>query len=328
MNKKLIALAVAGALAAPLAAQAGETSVSGFADIYYRISDDASPTSESAFSANGEVDFIRTQGAVTVRLDVDVRLGQSSRMAWNDKDKDGVDQPNEYIDTNGANIEQAFAAWGINDMFTVLGGVFNNPIGFEKEDVVDMYQVSHGLIWDILDGQTSLPGNNIAGLAVTGNFGMFSGTVGYLNDIGGVAEENSLAVVLGLMPVDGLNLELGYVSQDAGAGDVVDFNVEYNVSGFTVAAEYLQADKIVDNAYGVMGNYDFGMGGVTARWETMSFEAAGTDDTTATTLAGYYNVADNLSVLLEWRNNDNTAGFGGADAGDGDVVQLEIIGTF
>ena len=321
MKKNLIALAVAATLASPLVAQADSASVSGFANIDYNSYGDGGAGS-NAFGADAEVDVQATKGSVTVRADLDFSL---------------LDTGN-----SGASIEQAFFAWKAMDAVTVIGGVFNNPIGQEAVDFPDIEFNSHSIVYNILDQQTALNGNNIAGVAVAGGNEMFTGTLAVLNDIGGATDnkgstENSIAAVLNVNPMEGLALELGYVTQDdtTAAGNVLDVNAQYGIAGFTIGLDYLMADEIVDNAYNVWGSYAINdQIAVKARYEAVSFDITGSDTITKYSLYGSYAIAENLTTALEYSQGDrgNTVGNTTINAVtqviDDSTINLKFIGTF
>ncbi len=321
MKKNLIALAVAASMASPLAALADSASVSGFADITYTSLGDGG-TGSNAFGANGEVDVQATKGSVTVRADIDLRLDGSS-----------------------GQLEQAFFAWKAMDAVTVIGGVFNNPIGQEAVDITDIEFNSHSAIYNILDHQTALNDNNVAGIAVAGGNEMFTGTLAVLNDIGHATDtdgsmKNSIAAVLNANPMEGLALELGYVTQDdtTAAGNVLDVNAQYGIAGFTVGLDYLMADKIIDNAYNLWGSFAINdKVAVKARYEAVALEASGADTVTKYTVYGSYAIADNLSTALEYsqgdRGNTATGPLAATVAGttkiiDDSTITLKFVGTF
>ncbi|HEB63264.1 MAG TPA: hypothetical protein ENJ07_02150 [Gammaproteobacteria bacterium] len=308
MNKKLIALSVAAAFAAPMAAQADSASVSGFADITLGITDDANPANEMLFGANGEVDFVKTVGAVTARVDVDLFLDPAN--------------------SAGANIEQALFAWGLTDTVTFIGGVFNNPIGQEAEDAPDKNFTSSSMVYRALDNQTVLDGNNIAGVAVAANLGVATVTVAALNDIQHAPEENSVAFVVNSSPVAGLDLELGYVTQATGVENVLDINASYAIQGATIGFDYLVPDELLDSVFDVWAGYDFGNNfGAKVRYSACSDAASGATcnavfgEESSTTLYGSYQAAENLLVSVEWRSGDN-----GTDTSD--TLGAEFIATF
>ncbi len=341
MKKTALSLAVLGAFAANSAVAAPEASanVSGFADIIYTAADDLTSTTdgksttEGKFDATAEIDIMATlSDNVTVRVDTDLTLSG---------------------ETSGQ-LEQAFFAWAASNNFTLIGGVFNSPVGWELEDAPDLYQITHGQIWNILDGQTALDGNNVAGIAGAFNFGMATITAAFLNDLQQSNEENSLALIGAITPVEGLNLELSYVTQASrtdsdntgtygfgknstvvgSAEDVLDFNIAYKWEGLTASFEFLTADKVIDAAMAVVANYNFGSFGVTGRYDTVSYDTPfqAVQDTDTITLAGSYSIASNLTALLEWRSqddpNDVTEENGGGIIGDGDIIQVEFVATF
>jgi len=334
MNKKLIALAVAGAFASYGAvANASSATVSGFANIVYTAADDAAGPAlnstaknpnEGKFGADAEIDVIATTGAVTVRVDVDLNLTGGG---------------------DSGTLEQAMFAWDLGAV-TVIGGVFNNPIGQEAEDAPDIEFTSKSVVYNILDHQTARDGNNITGVAVAGAVGPVTLTGAVLNDIQDADEENSLAFVANYSPITGLDLEVGFVTQDdqmntatppaaTTAGDVANFNVAYNIQGFTVGLDYLSASNIVDTAYTLWGGYSFGDFSVKLRTESVSWEDTNTADHDANTLYASWQAEENLLIALELKDGDqgastapgNTANAVTGVAQDG-TATLEFIATF
>ena len=314
---------------APGFAAAADTS--GFVDITYTIADDQavgvttpSPT-EGKFGANGEIDFSASPAdGVTVRVDVDLELTPGT--------------------TGSANLEQAFFAWGATEGVTVLGGVFNNPIGMECGDAPCMWGTNGGVVGNILNHQTALDGNNVAGLAAAFAAGPATVTVGLLNDLQQVNEENSIAIVVNASPIEGLDLEVGYASQAdtathttqatglTTAEDVLDVNVSYaipGVEGLSVALDYLAPGKVIDSAYELMANYSTGPWGFGVRLEEVSWEASGSTDSDRTTFHASYQVASNLTAILEVADGDNVnpgTAVTGIEADS--LTTLELIATF
>lgn len=353
MKKKLLPLAIAAAMAPGFASAAD---VSGFVDIVYTIGDDqaagvtsASPT-EGKFAANAEVDFSASPAdGVTVRVDLDVKAAANGNVG---------------LEGDSGSIEQAFLAWNATEGVTVLGGIFNNPIGKECGDAPCMWGTQSGVIGNILNNQTALEGNNVAGLAAAFAVGPATITAGLLNETAQTNEENSIALVVNASPMEGLDLELGFVSQasdndrttagagnagatdaftvvglnnGASAGDVLDFNVGYaipGVEGLSVGLDYLTADKYVDSAYELMVDYSTGPIGVGVRLETVSYEVAGAniDDSERTTFHVSYQVASNLVAILEVADGDHGSNTHAVQALSGvekdGLTTLELIATF
>lgn len=312
MNKRLIVLAVAGAFGASGAAFAApkdsgpSASVHGHVESLFTVSDD-----------RGDFDFVggapiddnrlerkfRTEGEVSVRAnandDVYVRVD--------------LDYNSRYgISGNDLDIEQLFGAYRINDMAKVKVGRFNSPLGYEKQDAPYKTTISRSLIMELLDAQTELYQNNIEGVALNLNVGPAMVTLGVLNEIGGVDEENSfLAHVKGEV-IPGLNLGLGMLTQEDvdvnpnSFETLINFNADYSIDFDGVATtffvDYLTAGELLDNAYSVGAKARFGDFGATFRYDFAEFDDGG--ERTAMTLAGNWYATDNLDLRVEWRNND------------------------
>jgi len=287
MKKNMIALAVAAAMVPGFAAAEGAT-ISGYNDITWTHDNDS-----NLFWATTEVDIRNTMGDVTVGADIDINLLNSDNA------------------NNAVVLEQAFFAWNAAENVTVIGGKFNNPIGLDAEDTLDQPTTQAGLIYGILDTATGLhDGNNISGLAVAYDAGVATVTVGLLNEIQGQGnvstytstdtqnDDNSIALVVNASPVEGLDLELGYVTMDDDAGTLgssaLDINASFNTGPITVTAEILDVDAYDDILYGVAGYYDVLEGTqVGLRYESNDNAEAGVG-TDQTNLIVWHDLADNL----------------------------------
>ncbi|MBN4058231.1 hypothetical protein JYT55_00600 [Mariprofundus ferrooxydans] len=314
-KKILIAIAAAAAIASPSAVLAGDgASVSGFADIIYANDD---------FGADAEIDVVDTVGSVTVGVDIDLNLALNGG-------------------ASSAATEQVFFAWGATDAVTIIGGVFNNPIGADAEDAPNMDFTSHSVVYKILDHQTALRGNNIAGVAAAGAVGPVTLTVATLNDIGGSATENSFAIVANASPMDGLDLEFGYVTQQdlasstnaaiAQAGNVWNVNATLALGQFTVVTDILGAADIIDLAYNVTAKFAVNDAlSVHGRYESVAWDTAVAGGTsTKTTIYAGYSLADNLAVALESSSSTSNNALDGAVTGISGTSEttVEFIATF
>ncbi len=312
MKKNVIAMAVAAAMVPGFAA-ADNSKVSGFADIYYTNDSD---NDISVFTANAEVDFAsKLSDIVSVRADVDLSLSGNNGISV--ASTTGGPQ-------DGVAIEQAFFAAGIAEGVTLIGGVFNNPVGWEAEDVTDRYAITATKNYEVLDGQTALWGNNIAGVAVAGDLGPVTVTGAVLNDIGLAAlDKHSMALVVNATPVAGLDVELGYVTQEASAGNVTNLNATYKNAGLTLGLEYMTAEELLDTGITAMVNYMFTPAvGATVQYSSLDGAIAGNNADTRLSVAGLWNIADNLSVLAEYNTDDD------GDGVDADAINLEFIAKF
>ncbi len=342
MNKKLIALAVAGVVSA-YGTAANAVEVSGFANIKYTITNDSAQkpnynSKEDKFAVDGEIDVISTVGAITTRVDIDLNLtGPGS---------------------DSGTLEQAMFAWDL-DAVTLIGGVFNNPIGYEAEDAPDITFNAHGAVYTVLDSQTKRDGDNITGVAVAGALGPVTLTGAFLNDLQDVNEENSIALIANYSPIAGLDLELGFATQagntglgdtaglNTSVGDITNFNVVYTgVKNLTVGLDYLMGDVLLDSAYDFWAGYYFG-GGFSANVRLSEVEYSSSDvmalntaltttvvsdalkgvglpvgDSETTTLNLTYKVSKNLKTALEFSNTDVNP------TTSDDLVTLKLLATF
>jgi len=332
MNKKLIAIAVAGAMFAPLAAQAEGASVSGFADVTYTGTNDGAAAKESLFTATGEVDVAGKVGDVAVRVDVNLDLSASS----------------------SADIEQAFFAAPMGPV-TLIGGVFNSPLTADSQDAPDMNYTSNSAVFNVAKNTAQV---NLAGLAVAGMVGPANVTVAYVNDAASNAtgssnannetgdNTNSIAVVVSGTVMDGLDAELGYFSQEddatkyspklgtAAAGNLTDINLQYTgIDMLRLGLDYATASNTVDSVYSIDVGYDVGNGLTAAlRYDNVRFSTdTGLDDPSSTTISIGYAMNDNLLAILESTSGDNS-NTGGTDVAsgiiEGTVTTIEFVGTF
>lgn len=347
MKKNMIALAVAAAMVPGFAAAEGAT-VSGFVEVSYTNSSDLKDTADaktSAFGANGEIDVRNTMGDVTVGLDVDMDLA---------------------VGGGSAELEQAFFAWNAGAA-TIIGGVINNPIGLDAEDKPDMVMNTHSAVYDALDSQTALGGNNIAGLAAAFGAGPATVTLALLNDIGHNTDDNgddthSIAAVVNMSPIDGLDLELGHVTQEhdgvtvtgvtaddanykladgtnviAGVGNVTNFNAAYTMGQFSASLDYLMPSEVIDSVYDItLGFQANDKLGVALRISELAYaDDADVDgvsssldgavyDASAAALNVNYKIADNLKVAAELYTSETDAP---GDEGK-DKATIKFVATF
>ncbi len=298
MKKNLIALAVAATMVPAIAAAEG-ASISGYTDITWTHDNDT-----NLFWATAEVDFRNTIDSVTVGVDLDV---------------DAV--------TGALDVEQAFFAWGAAENVTVIAGKFNNPIGMDAEDTLDQPTTEAGLIYSALaNTATALhAGNNVSGLAVAYNAGVATITVGLLNEITGGGNvsgngDNSIALVVNASPIEGLDLEFGYVTMDDTSGlgsNAWDLNASFNTGPITVTAEILAVDALNDELYGIGAYYDVLEGTQVG----IRYESNDNADQTQINLIAWHDLADNLTVGAGYNINET------ANVDDENVI-IEFLAKF
>lgn len=318
MNKQtmVLALLVAGTSSAQ-ALEVSNIKLDGFVDIVWTLSDGTDlgrNGDESQFDTFAELDFsANLSDSISTRFDADLNPG-------------GVGAG------DSGRLEQAFLSWKINPQIGLKAGVFNNDLTFEAEDSPDMYQITHGQLYDIWNGQTDLDGNNITGVELSYVADQFTGTIGFLNDLNSVAEENSIKVSALVRATSTMEIKAGLITQDASAENILDISLKMNPSqDLIIGAEILSADEIFDLGLMIMANFKINDDvAITGRFDQVSYDAAGADDTTSFTIAALYKVDSNMSINGELRinNDDNTPVFSPIGEGDGTTARLEFLAKF
>lgn len=323
MKKTLIGIVAAMTLPA-IAQGAGvqQVELEGFIDIVWAVSDGTDEGvngSEGHFDTSGELDLkTKLNGPISMRLDADLNPA------------DGAN--------DSGRLEQAFLTWAIDNNLALKAGVFNNNLGFEREDAPDLYQVTHGQLWDVWNSATSgQDGNNLQGIELSYKQADFTAFVGFLNDLGDVPEENSIKLGATVTAVKDVTITAGLITQDAGVENIIDISASLKVdNALTIGGELMLPSEVIDSGLMIMANYQVNpkLSG-TVRYDMVSYDIAGADDTTSLTFAGLYSIEDNLFANAEIRMNsdDNvptvssTAPFNIGE-GDGTTVHLELLATF
>lgn len=304
-------------------AEAGNLKHSGFVDIVFTLSDGTDEnlnaanesTIDKKFGASGELDLESDLNPRTkLRLDLDLSTGDDSAV-----------------------FEQARLDYAINQNMGLKAGIFNNNLGFEKEDAPDMYQTSHSQLWDIWNEQTALNGNNLAGVEFSANVAIVTLTAGLVNDLNHTDEEISFKFAADIQAMDSMNITVGLITADEGvagdakAGTIIDGAITWKWNNLMVGGEVMSADEIYDLGVQATANYAFTdfMSG-TARFDYVDYEA-NFDKSTSLTIGALFTVSKNLYANAEIRSmqNDDDAGVNTrSKVGDGTMVQLEMVGTF
>ena len=305
MNKKLIAMAIAGALAAPMVTQAAEMSdvkASGFVDVFYYITNDGDPNTESQFAVDQtEVDI----EAGAVRIDL-----------------------NAFGNAGTFEIDQAYAMAPIANGWSMKAGRFDSGFTADNGDAPDMNMSSHSAVFDVLAGTGNA---QFAGLSFMGMAGPANIAVSLIDDDKASPDQTTTAALaVSGSVMEGLDVELGYVSKDSAT--TTDINVNYVMDALRVNLDYITSDHATAGAagYSLLASYDLGNGfSVAARYDSVSPEDSALDDEKSTTIFAAYSMTDNLTLALENKSGDNTNG-GSAVTSivDGTVTTLEVLGTF
>lgn len=302
----------------PLHAGAADLKWNGFLDFTFMAIDDTtsgpSPT-QGKFDMMGELDLNATLGnAVTARMDFDLGTAMQT-MPMGDSSR----------------FEQAFVAWDSPKGIQFKGGLFNNPLSWEAEDAPDLYQISHGQLYSIWDYTTELNGDNLMGVAVSGKTGIVTLTAAALNDLQQVDEKNSFMGMVEIKPDTQMDLKVGFITQKTLFKTIVDINATYTQGLIMLGGEIMLPSEIIDMGLGITGTYKFSeqVSG-TLRFDNVSYDRKGYDDSRSFTIAASYMLDKNLMVNAELRSNGSDNNFYAAKIknADGNQVQLELIATF
>lgn len=314
LNKKTqIVLACAGCLVPMLggAAQVGPVSFEGFANVIYVLVDNTvepEDSDENRFITSGEVDL-----GTKVDEDIDVRFDL-------DLNPSGED--------DSARLEQAYINWAFAPRWTLKGGVFNNRLSWEAEDAPDLYQITHGQIYNIWDTETAdLTGNNLAGVELGFSLDQINLYAAVLNELRGTREEASLELAAEIQPLPNLNLVAGLITEDEGAETLFDVHGTWRWTRLLLGGEMLFAGELYDFAFGMTANYAFTdrVSG-TVRYDFVAYDPPRIDDTSSLTFAALFSVREHVFLNGELRLNqdDNIDPI----IGDGALVAVELLATF
>ena len=325
MKKILVASSLAlSALTVTPAAMAIDITPSGFVDFVWTLSNGTNMDKygeEGRFDTSGELDVeSKLKDGITMRFDADVNPGSAAG--------------------DSARLEQIYLHWQIQPEMGLMGGVFNNKFTFEREDAPDLYQITHGQLWDVWRYATAEDGNNLQGLEFNYQFEKVNLIVGYLNDLGNIEDKNSVSIGAEIAAVKNLDVTVGLITQDQGPENIIDIFAKYKWNNWLFGGEILFADEEVDNGFMLMTNYQFNKKfSLTARWDMVSYNSNfRTDDSSSITVAGLYSISENLFANAEIRFNDDpnfenvpagtTAPNSLIGEGDGTTARLELLATF
>ncbi len=271
---------------------AGDVKVSGYADAWTTLSSSVKSNAIKT-GTKAEVDFEKTDGKITVRVDVDLP---------------------------GAAIEQAKITQGLGDSMSLTAGKFNAPIGFESQDAPDMWQYSNGQLF-------GLTPDNLTGLMFSWWAGPASLDLYLANDKSGVdgatpeAFDNSLGANAKLA-AGPANVQIGLVTTEAASGNLMDVVVSGNIPAggmdTAVAFEYLKDDST--DGWGLTANHMHGVHGLTFRYDSVT--PKGGKDTKTMTLALLCNMSAPLSTRVEYKKTDNPTGT------DPDQIVIQWVAKF
>jgi len=321
MKKSLIALAVAGALTAPMVAQADAT-LYGISEVRLNMTEDEDAdvrVSKMRLGVKGDVAFENVEGA-----------SGFYGMEWefnanaNGTGAQGLEGASSSV-ANEVTVRKAFA--GVKTGFgTFIGGRQNNPV--DATEVTDIFtDASNG---HALNNPDRL-GNSLAYVTPS-----FNGVEAYaamvLDGADTDAEEDVDGYVLGATyRGNGLTVAAGYWSFDenyidgtavttgTAERDFWSLGASYSFGDATVMANYQDRETGSEDieAYSIAATYAIGNATLKAGYYDSEVDDAGTAsdvDSKTFALNATYALGKKASAYVEWSNTDIDRGVGAATA--------------
>ncbi len=309
---------IAVAVLVPTKASAAEYTLTGFVDASY-------------------TDFQYTDSTFAldeIELDIEAKLDEKTSLR--------LDVNYREVDSTGGLTSDEIFEQGYITYSTELGipleftfGKFNAPIGFELLDPVDMFQFSHGLVFN-----NAIPTNVTGAMLKLTPVEMVEFNLYLVNGWDVNVDNNGSRTIgtrLGITPVEGVNIGLSYITgveQPTGVADQdvrsvfdLDFTItavdkltiggEYNVGTEENQSALVADDDAKWTAYSLMANYEVTEeAGLTLRYENFDDEEgsrlgldpvlSNAQEVTSLTVAALYALGENAGVLFEYRQDSSS----------------------
>ncbi len=305
MKKSLIALAVAGAMTAPLVAQADAT-LYGVAE--FRVID------EDTMDLNGAVDKTRLGVKGTVDNDIE-GLTTGYQFEWDmGEDNDGT----------GSNLSStADADVAIRKSLVYMKGGFGQVTFGRQNSPANVADAGIGINGDTFSVVADRMSNGIA--YYTPNMNGVTAGVGIVIDGSSSldSEDDDDAYSIGLdYAANGLSVALGYVdiADDLNntGNDITSLRAGYSMNDMSVIAGYQIRDFDATSAsdtesFLVGASYSLGMTTVSLAYTDIDVDAGDTDDNDMWLINATYKLGAQASVAVEYNDFDKDTGANGAN---------------
>ncbi|MDA9961927.1 hypothetical protein N9D63_03485 [Opitutales bacterium] len=290
---------------------ANRVKLRGFVDFTYANHQNEQGNDQAGFETAADVDFLFDFSPVTAEIHTNL---SSDRVVSSTGLAGGV-PVSTTGSTTAAALEQVFIRYNINRDFSLSMGRQLSTLGFEGDELPNLYQVSHAyLLGDQTStaslGTPSLRRNYVDGVRANFNNGRFGFSLGlhnalYTDDDSTKSGEVAVDLQAAIMIMPGLEGRLGYAheSNDGVNQDIEQFNawLAYNDRALTLAIEYDNWEVRTQDAWNLMlmGNYQFNnLFGLTLRYSHEDFENLAESD--RITLYTSFAITDNFSLGLEY----------------------------
>jgi hypothetical protein len=265
-------------------------SVEGFVQTSYTDSDGSGVDNDASFELNEvEVRFLFDSGAVSAQIDLELT---------GDANADNANVEEDIID-------QAFISYDTHGV-TVSAGLMDSQLGFEAFEAPGLYTGTSAY------ANTQLPSTDL-GIKVTKQLDEVSSLgVAFLDEGSFLGDESAagdtaIEVAYGRDLGNGFGAFVGYRS-DVNSDDLVNAYVTYETGAWLFAAEI--ADGEDDTDLQLLANYAYSANAsVTLRYTSEENDGNGLngldagDDRDVVTLAHNLALADNLSLITEFKDN-------------------------
>jgi predicted porin len=310
MKKSLIALAVAGAFAAPAFAATSNV------DIYGKLSYSANLLSDQA-DANGDLQFTNNSSRIGFKGAEDLGGGLSA--IWQVESGVAMDEGGGW----GAGRNTFIGVKG--GFGTVLGGKHDTPLKSVGR-AVDMFGDGFADSRNVMGGGSDTRANNVVAY-VSPTFSGFAFTAAYSSDLGTAEADNADVYNLSATYANG-PLYLGLAYGDGDGHEALDLGAHWRFAGgfnfgdFRIVGQY---DMLDDNTSSVgNGDYDAWMVGGSYTMGAMVFKAnymTGEFDTSGVepqqwAIGMDYNLSKRTTVYGLYVSGENVTLGGGAGLAD------------
>jgi hypothetical protein len=275
----------------------------GHATIWTSLHSDVDKTNRFKTNADAEVDFEKTMGKTSVRLDLDINHKSVAAKGIS------LSTTTDIITIEQAKIVRGLS--GYNASLTV--GAFNSPIGFigDTQDHTDRLQFTNSQLF-------SLRPANLAGGMWSWWGGPAAVDLFYANDWRGQANPTTTyqGSFGGKATFSGAkaNLAVGYITSKrtptspvpTDAGNIFDAVVTTRVIPHTLLAlEYLENET--NMGWGITGHHEHGQHSLTARFDSVDPDG-NSNKSTQTTVAIGCAVWESVETILEWNSTNPASG--------------------
>ncbi len=309
----------------PSTVKAEDAVISGFVDVSYTDGDETMDDSVGG----GTVSEFGAFAVDQVEIDIEKKISDQASVRVDMQFGGGSENIEGTGTTLVFGLEQAYITLKPVDVVELTAGLFNAPVGFEGVDPTDLYQYSHGLVYNMN------PASYAGLMASVSPNDMINLKIYVANGLDVVVENNHSKALGGRLGVSNDMIDAGFsyvASDDDDApgtdrevtimdfdakitpNDQITLGLEYNMSTYDEASVATVGDDADATGMLVMANFKpVENAGITVRYEIFDDEDGailGVVDAdnngleiTSLTFAASYAVAEGADIILEYRTD-------------------------